>query len=184
MYRWCVAAYGMILIAAVTASNALAQNSSGLYVGLGYGDFASQIDTIGDVDIDFDADDDAFKLFAGWRFNPYLAAELNYIDFGAPAATVDALAIRADATGWAPYVIATLPLGNWELFAKGGLVFYDAEVRANGFGIADRGRDVAYGGGVGLTLLERLHLRAEYERLEISELDEAEAVWISASWRF
>jgi hypothetical protein len=31
---------------------------------------------------------------------------------------------------------------------------------------------------------ERYNITGEYERVDIDELDDAEAVWLTASWRF
>jgi hypothetical protein len=164
---------------------ALADENRGLYVGVGLGDFSSEIDSIGDVDLDFDEDSDATKIFAGWRFNRVLAVQLDYIDFGDSAATFDLFDIESDARGLAPSLVATLPLGKFELFARAGWLFYDLEVTSNGDQLFDdSGNDFVYGGGVGVTVLNRLAIRAEYEVIEISELEDANAFWITAAWRF
>lgn len=170
----------------LTASPAFADEYSGLYIGAGFGDFSTEFSDIDDVDIDFDEDSDATKLFGGWRFNRWAAVQLDYIDFGDSSATVDLLSIRSETKGLAPSIVGTLPLpGPVELFAKVGVLFYDLEVRADGAELIDEsGQDVIYGAGVGVTVLGRLALRAEYEVIEIDEIDDAEAVWITASWRF
>lgn len=164
---------------------ALADESSGLYVGAGLGDFSSEIDDPGDVDIDFDEDSDAKRFFAGWRFNRILAVQLDYMDFGDSTSAFQVLDIESEAKGFAPSVVATLPLGPIELFGRAGWLFYDLEVDANGTELIDESdNDFVYGGGIGVTVLERLALRAEYEVIEISEVDDAEAVWVTAAWRF
>jgi len=38
--------------------------------------------------------------------------------------------------------------------------------------------------GVGITVIKRLNNSAEYERIKMNSLDNADAVWLSASWRF
>jgi hypothetical protein len=178
---WPIAAAAVML----AATPAIADETSGLYVGAGLGDFSSEIDDIGDVDIDFDEDSDATKLFAGWRFNRFLAVQLDYIDFGDSSAALELLDIESDVKGLAPSVVGALPLGPVELFAKAGVLFYDLEVTTNGSELFDEsGQDIVYGAGVGITVLERLALRAEYEIIDISEFDDAEAIWITASWRF
>jgi OOP family OmpA-OmpF porin len=182
MYRRLPAA-GLLL--ALAASPALADENSGLYLGAGVGDFSSEFDDIDEVDIDFDEDSDATKFFGGWRFNRFVAVQLDYIDFGDSRATSNLLDIESDATGLAPSVVGTLPLGPLELFAKAGMLFYDVEINSNGESLIDEsGDDVVYGAGLGVTILERLALRAEYEVIEISEFDDAEAVWVTAAWRF
>jgi len=162
-----------------------ADENSGLYLGAGLGDFSTQIDEIGDVDLDFDEDSDASRIFAGWRFNRVVAVQLDYFDFGDSTAATNLLSIDSDARGIAPSLVATLPLGPIELFVKGGWLFYDLEVTANGDEIFDESEnDPMYGAGIGITLLERLALRAEYEVIDIDEIDDAEALWITAAWRF
>jgi opacity protein-like surface antigen len=157
----------------------------GFYLGAGLGEFSSSLDQLEDIDINFDADDDAWKIFGGWRFNQYVAVELAYVDFGTPQTAVELFDVSADANGWAPYVVGTAPFGIWEIFARAGIMFYDVELTTNGLpGIDDSGSDFTWGVGAGVTVLERLNLRLEYERVRIDELDDAEAVWLTASWQF
>jgi len=163
---------------------ALADENSGLYLGVGLGDFSTEISSLDDVDLDFDEDSDASRIFAGWRFNRVLAVQLDYFDFGDSSAATDLLDIRTDAKGIAPSVVATLPLGPVELFARAGWLFYDLEVDAGGDRIFDESQDdFTYGGGVGLTLRERLALRAAYQVIDVSENEDAKAVWITPAWR-
>ena len=48
----------------------------------------------------------------------------------------------------------------------------------------DSGHDPVFGVGIGVTVAKHLNLRAEYERIEINDLDDANAVWLTAAWRF
>lgn len=160
-----------------------ADNDSGLYIGGGVGQFNVEVDDVGEDT--FDGDDDAFKAFIGWRFNPYVAVELDAYDFGSPSDDVDGFDVETDISGYAPFVIGTLPLGPIELFAKAGYLFYDYEVKAEGLGGEDDdGNDFVYGVGAGLTLFGHLHARLEYEVFDFEEAEEADAVWLSAAWRF
>jgi hypothetical protein len=79
-----------------------------------------------------------------------------------------------------------LPVGPIELFGKAGVIFYDFEVDTPGNGrlIDTSGEDLVLGVGIGATLFDRLNLSAEYERIDIDELDDANAVWLNAAWRF
>lgn len=187
MVRTCAGAALLLIASAALA----AENREGLYVGVGIGDFSTNVDNvdgIGDLDdanIDFDDDGTASKVFAGWRFNRFIAAQLDYVDFGTAETAIDTLNLSAEATGLTPSLIGTLPIGPVELFARAGMIFYDVEVRGNGMSfIDDSGNDPVYGAGVGITLLQRLSLRAEYEKVEVSELADADAVWLTAAWRF
>lgn len=170
---------------ALIAAPAFGDENSGLYFGAGLGDYSSEIDDFGDADIDFDEDSDASKLFAGWRFNRFVGVQLDYVDFGDSSSAFDLLEIESETRGIAPSVVGTLPLGPVELFGKAGVLFYDLELTSDGDELLDEsGEDVVYGAGIGITLLERLALRAEYEIVGIDEVDDAEAVWLTAAWRF
>jgi hypothetical protein len=182
-------AAGVALLLIATA--ALAENHQGLYVGAGVGDFSTNVDNVSNVgdlanaNIDFSEDGNASKVFAGWRFNRFFAAQLDYVDFGKAEAAIDTLNLSAETTGLAPSVIGTLPVGPVELFARAGMIFYDVKVSNNGRAfIDDSGSDPVYGAGVGITVLQRLSLRAEYEKIDISDLADADAVWLTAAWRF
>lgn len=172
----------VLFAALLGASAAWADNDSGLYLGGGIGQFNIE----GDVDnVNFEGDDDAYKLFVGWRLNKFISFEFDYIDFGTASDSNAGLNINADVKGYAPYVIGTLPLGPFELFAKAGYLFYDFDVEVEGLGSDDSSdEDLVYGVGAGLTLFEHLHARVEYEIIDIGEADDADAIWLSAAWRF
>jgi len=161
-------------------------NREGFYLGVGLGDFSSSADSLEDFDeLDFDSDDTAMKVFGGWRLNRFFAVQLDYIDFGDSSTTANLLDIRSNTSGFAPTVIGTLPIGFFELFAKAGMMGYDVDFDIeNDPGYSDSGEDPIYGVGVGLTLIERLSLRLEYEVVDIDALDEADAIWLTAAWRF
>jgi hypothetical protein len=162
-------------------------NHEGFYLGAAIGDFNSNLDSPGDVpDVDLDFDNqDADRIFAGWRFNRFVAAQVDWTDFGRSRAAPNALGIRADSDGLTPSIVGTLPLGPVELFAKAGMMFYNVNVDSNaGRLVDDSGHDPVYGVGIGFTILKRLNLSAEYERIDIEPFNDANAVWLSANWRF
>ena len=183
----------------LACSSAFAQgieNDEGFYIGGGIGQFNVQIDDLDDTDEaveTLDDDDNAWKAFVGWRMNPYFALELAYIDFGGPTDRFEGDGSSGDFTvdisGFAPYLIGTIPLGPVELFGKVGYYFYDVTARVDFedgevLSSDSSGDDFVYGGGIGITVLERLHVRAEYERFDIENSDTADALWLSAAWRF
>jgi OOP family OmpA-OmpF porin len=173
---------------ALLASPALADEEAGLYFGVGLGDFSSEIDNpddLDDVDIDFDEDEDATKVFGGFRFNRHVAVQLDWFDFGESEMATDLLNISVDTKGLGPNLVGTLPLGPVELFAKGGVLFYDVTIdRGSDRLLDDSGSDPFYGIGVGFTLLSKLALRVEYEEIDIEQFDDADAAWVTAAWRF
>jgi hypothetical protein len=161
-------------------------NREGFYVGAGLGEFSSSVDgppAIGEIELD--SDDTSMKFFGGWRLNRFFAVQLDYIDFGESSGAAGLLDIRNDTSGLAPNIIGTLPIGFFELFAKVGMMWYDVDLDIeNDPSLSDSGEDPIYGAGVGLTLVERLNLRLEYEIVDVEHLDDADAVWLTASWRF
>ena len=176
------------LLLALGTTPALAETDSGFYVGAGVGRFNVEIDNPGDVTDalgSFDADDTTFKAFAGWRFSPYVAFELDYIDLGNPEDRISGQRVSADVNGIAPYLVGTLPVGPVEFFAKAGYLFYDVQVDIDDLKVTDdNSQDFVYGGGIGLTLFDHLNTRLEYEVIDIENVDNANALWVTAAWRF
>lgn len=182
---------GAALLLASSAALAQEDEHQGFYIGGGLGDFSSGVEEISDVDdadLDFDTDDNATRLYGGWRFNRFFAVQADRYDFGRSSAASGALSVSTDTKGFAPSVVGTLPLGPVELFARAGVVFYDLKLNVddvnNDIALDESGEDLVYSAGIGFTIFDHLNLKAEYEAIEISELDDADAVWISANWRF
>ena len=177
-----------VLLAAGPALGQVDENDNreGFYLGAGLGDFSSSVDgPPGFEDVDLDSDDTPMKVFGGWRMNRFFAVQFDYIDFGDSSGTANLLDVRNNTSGFAPNVIGTLPIGFFELFAKVGIMWYDVDLDIeNDPTLSDSGEDPIYGVGVGLTLVERLSLRLEYEIVDVETLNDAEAVWLTASWRF
>lgn len=174
------------------------ENDEGLYLGLGYGQFDVQVDDLDDADEAIqriDDEDNAWKVFAGWRLNPYFAFELNYVDFGDPSDRIEGSGSSGDyeleLSGFQPAVYGTFPLGPVEMFGKLGYYFYDVDLRLD---LDDLGDDVfrsdtseeawSYGFGVGATVLERLALKLEYEKIDTDVVDDLDSIWLSGAWRF
>ena len=185
---------GALAVAAASvlmARPALAQgdNTDGLYIGVGLGDFSTGVDDISDVDeanLDFDSDENARKVFAGWRFNRFFSAQLDWVDFERSVDARNALNVFAtQSEGIAPSIVGTLPIGPIELFGRAGILWYDLEVERNNTSLLDNSDDSPiFGAGIGFTIARRVNLRAEYEVVEIDGLDDPNAVWLTAAWRF
>lgn len=187
-------ALAALAVAAAAPAVQAQDENAGWYLGGGVGQFNAQVDDIDDVDAtvdEWDEDDTAYKFFAGYRMNNFLAFELDYINLGEPSgAVVPGVNVDASVDGFAPYVVATIPLGNWfEVYGRLGYFFYDATL-----GIEDEvdGRvefdeeseDLVYGAGIGANIGEKLNLRFEYERFDLQGVDDADALWLTAAWRF
>jgi OmpA-OmpF porin, OOP family len=185
------------LTAATLAPAAYAQGQdevSGFYVGGGVGQFNAGIDNVDEVDdtVDnWDSDDTAYKFFAGYRLNRFLGFELDYINLGEPSGSVvPGFNVDAAVDGFAPYVVATFPLGRYfEVYGRLGYYFYDATVGRedeldNRVEFDEESEDLVYGAGIGANIGEKLNLRFEYEKFDLQGLDDADSLWLTAAWRF
>lgn len=193
-----------ILIAAICGMPVIASardtdsNPSGPYVGGSVGQFNLHIKNLDGVDDAVSniksSDDNAWKVYAGYRFMPYLSLEAAYIDFGQQDNTFSATGsdgnYRVKMSGFAPELIGTLPLGPVELFGKVGQYYYNVDTRVD-FDSSDSyirtthsRNDFLWGGGVSVVLIKHLALRAEYEKIEIQDAPHSDALWLGAAWRF
>ena len=190
-----IAAVIAALAVAATAPAAYAQDEdAGFYLGGGVGQFNAQIDDVDEVDStvdEWDEDDTAYKFFAGYRLNRFLAFELDYINLGEPSGDViPGFNVDASVDGFAPYVVGTLPLGQWfEVYGRLGYFFYDATLGVeDGLGgraeFDEESEELVYGAGIGANIGERLNVRFEYERFDFENVDDADALWLTAAWRF
>jgi OOP family OmpA-OmpF porin len=190
-----IAAAVAALTVAAAAPAAFAQDAEpGFYLGGGVGQFNAQIDDVDDVDStvdEWDNDDTAYKLFLGYRLNNFLSFELDYINLGEPSGEViPGRNVDASVDGFAPYVVGTIPLGQWfEVYGRLGYFFYDATL-----GVEDavggrvefdeESEELVYGAGIGANIGERLNIRFEYERFDFENVDDADALWLTAAWKF
>lgn len=174
-------------------------NTTGFYLGGGVGrfDFKNDVDDLSQIDDQLEGfgvndDDNAWKLFAGYRFMPFLAVELDYIDFGRVQDTFTANGTDGDYSvefsGIAPYVVGILPLGPVELTGKVGYLFYDAKVKVDlddpDLSGKSSEEDWIWGAGVGATVFQRLALKVEYEEVNVPHGADASAFWLTGAWRF
>jgi opacity protein-like surface antigen len=181
-------------LSAATATAAFADETRGWYLGGGVGQFNAQIDDVNQIDntIDrWDEDDTAYKIFAGYRLNKIIGFELDYINLGKPSgAVVPGFNVDSSVDGFAPYVVATLPLGNFfEVYGRLGYYFYDATVGVentldNRVTFDEESEDLVYGAGIGANIGEKLNLRFEYEKFDLEGLDDADSLWLTAAWKF
>lgn len=193
MKHWITAA---LVAAAATAANVAraedAVEEGGFYFGGGVGEFGIEIDDFDDTTTtieNYDTDDTAYKLMAGYRANKFIGMEVAYVNLGNPEDEILPGAFaEVETDGFAPYVVGTLPFGPFEAFAKAGYYFYDVNSRVRSpLGVSrasESGEDFTWSAGLGLTLAKTFNLRLEYEQFDIEEADNANALWLNASFRF
>ncbi len=128
---------------------------------------ASLTDTEAD-DSGFDADDNSWKLFGGWRSSDrkWFGIEAQYVDFG----DFDDAGASLEATSFDVFALAAFKIWRFDLFGKAGLAFWDSDVSGIPGG-DDSGTDFAYGVGAAFRIGPRLHIRAEWEVFEVDDAD-------------
>jgi PKD repeat protein len=160
-------------------------------------DMAALGHTVSNVNIDDGGT--GWKIFGGYNFNEYFAAELAYVDLGEVSASFDVVTndvsqMFVDAAGLLPvsgdgYSVSLLgryPLGErGAIFAKVGGYFWEADldVSATGNVIGSGsssidGTDVGYGIGGDYNFSGNFGLRLEWERYA---LDKNDVDFLSAS---
>jgi OmpA-OmpF porin, OOP family len=177
-------------------SNGGAQDT--ILVGIG-GIGGGFIVTVPRTSLETDDDSTGWRGLAGYRFNRYLAAELEYLDFGTSHihetyVVSDALPFpvpltieqdfSTDVSGPAVSALGKLPVGErFELFLRAGVLFADSKVRSGQLQFPGNPSSVTYAdrvllGGVGVdwNFAGRWSARLEYQRskniepnLEIAE---------------
>jgi len=180
----------ILFVAAVTASAI----ENGFYIGGSIGGSSLEVRDFDDElgDLRFSEGDTAYKLFGGFRFLNFLAVEAGYVDLGNPKDIVglvdgDPLEVQIGVTGWDAFAVGLLPLGPVDLFAKVGVVSWDADIRAALDDITDSdtdsGTDAVYGLGVALRL-GNVAFRAEGEQFDIGDADDVYMFSVGATFTF
>jgi hypothetical protein len=156
-----------------------AHAESAAYIGGSVGDATIQVDIPDEDQIDdvfeFDESDFAWKAFAGYNFDLAvidLAIEGGYVDLGAPSVGEQATRVEVDVTGWDLFGLAGIELGPIGVFAKAGMISWDADTAIGELATGgDDGTDPAYGVGARFNL-GSLEIRGEYEYFDIDSADE------------
>jgi len=183
----------MVLVAAATPASAI---ENGFFIGGSIGGSSLEIRDYDDElgELRFSGSGTAYKLFAGFRFLNFLAVEGGYVDLGDPNDVVgatgdDPIAVEIGLNGWDAFAVGLLPLGPVDLFAKVGVVSWDADIRARLMETdlvdsdSDSGTDAAYGIGVALRL-GKVALRAEGEQFSIADAEDVYMFSVGVTFTF
>lgn len=165
-----------------------AESEAGGYIGGSIGQSYIELDAgTPAVPANFDEEDFGWKLMAGYNFDfavITLGVEADYVDFGAPSGDVLGSQIEVDANGFAGFGIAGFDLGPVGVFAKLGVISWDASFSVDGFDAgSDDGTDPAYGVGVKFGLAS-VEIRGEYEIYDIEDSDDVAMLSVGLVWRF
>lgn len=168
-----IALNGLAMLGLLAGASAYAETGPGFYAGVGIGQASIKID-----EVDFDANDTAFKVFGGYSLNKNFAVEVAYFDGGAPSENYDfgfgiSGSVDVEVTGLNLSVVGSIPLTEqFGLFAKVGYASYDAKITASAEGesASESGsdEDLSYGLGAAFNF-GKFEVRGEYEAIDISD---------------
>ncbi len=179
----CLAA--MALASTIASVAVLADG--GVYLGGGVGQTKIEDSAGNPGGVPFSETATGLKLFAGYKLDALpivkFAAEVGYRDTGKATVTQAGTDIDYRAYGLDYGVLAGLGLGPVDLFGRVGGMNYKLEKNIGAVSNKYDGTAPVYGVGVWFTLFG-LGLRAEYEKIDIKELDKAEMISVSAFYQF
>jgi len=170
----------MVLVLGMASGAALA---GPFYAGASVVDSKVKIEDSG---FDFDSSDTSYKIYAGFQFFKFFGVEGSYLDFGSLDDSSGGTDVTVSATGWDAFAVGIIPFGkHFQIFGKLGLVAWDSDTKASGFGSdSDSGTDTAYGAGLEFIFGKHFGVRGEYERYDIKDTDKVETYSIGADFRF
>lgn len=168
----------LALFSAALGLAAPAYADTGFYVGGGVGQSSLEDDPSS-----FDESDTAWKAFAGFKldFIPVVkaAVEVGYRDLGNPAGASSSVEVK----GWDYAALLGVGAGPIDIYGRLGQMRYDLTTSSGPtIGEAD-GTATLLGAGVAFSLLG-IGVRAEYEKIDIDELDNASMISLSAVFGF
>lgn len=183
--RKLASAAALAFAAAGLACPALAD--SGVYIGGGVGQSKLEDSTGNSGGVDFSETDTAWKAFVGYNFDAIplikLAVEGGYRDLGNPNGSFAGVPVEYGAKGLDFAVLGGLGLGPVDLMARVGGMQYDLDKTIGGVTQSFDGTAPVYGIGAWFTIVG-IGVRAEYEFIDIDELDGAEMISVSAFFKF
>jgi len=165
-----------------------AESQAGGYIGGSVGQSYIEFNAgTPSVPEEFDENDFGWKAIVGYEFELAaisLGLEANYVEFGAPSGDVMGSQVEVDADGFAGFGTVGFNIGPVGVFAKAGLISWDASISIDGFDDgSDDGSDPAYGIGAKLGL-GPVDIRAEYELYDIEDSEDVAMVSVGLVWRF
>ncbi|WP_433741070.1 outer membrane beta-barrel protein [Pseudomonas putida] len=148
---------GIVTLLSLLSAQAIADDK-GLYLGAGVSHIETDESRLND-------DDNSYKAYAGYRVNSYLAFEGAFVDLGQfkdKDLDFEGKSVQASAH-------LGLPIGDRiRVFGSVGAHAWDADGNASD---DDTGVDLTYGAGVEVDVFRNIGVRAEYEILEVGNIN-------------
>ncbi len=135
---------------------------------------------------DFDDEDTGFKAFGGYQFHRNFAVEANYTVFGDTEDNIAGIDTEVEFDSFGVSLVGIAPIADrFDLFGKLGFAYWDARVKASGFGSDDEdGTDLSYGLGARFNFNEQVSARLEYEGIDVDDLDRADFLSMGVEFNF
>ena len=179
------------LVALAFAGPALSQQKeSGIYIGgaLGQAEQSDQCSSTA-AGVSCDNKDSAWKIFGGFQFSRYFAAELGYANLGEASASAGAVSATDEATAIELVALGMFPVvERFSIFGKLGLYRGELERTSNNPLIATGSNsqtDFTFGLGVRFDVTHNIGLRAEWQRyIDLGEITDVDLFSIGVQFRF
>jgi OOP family OmpA-OmpF porin len=158
----------LLLVASFSATAPALAQDTGFYLGasLGQSIMHGQCDGL-IAGVSCDDKDTTWKLFGGYNFNRFIAAELGYSDkLGKASASGFGLAADVKASAWELVAIGSYPFaGRFAVYGKLG-AYYASTKGTSNFGISadDSNANLTFGVGLRFDITRSFAARAEWQR--------------------
>ena len=160
------------------------------YMGIGIGSASYKVDLTSLSGGNFEEDGTGTKLYGGYAFNKYYAAEVAYYNFA--EASVGAVetgpgsgvftSAAADMKGFGAYAVGMYPVTKKvNLMAKLGVLSWDADLTVNTTNGTNDGTDVAFAVAASYAFTKELLATAEWESFDS---DNPELAMLSIGFKF
>jgi OmpA-OmpF porin, OOP family len=149
------------------AGSALAQESA-WYLGGSIGQSKAK-DACSDLssNVSCDDKDTAWKIFGGYQFNRYIAAEVAYTDLGKVKASGPTVSAEVKSNAWELVGVGSYPIGasGFAPYAKLGVYRGESKLSSSsGVSDKDTSNDWTAGLGVRYDITKNVAVRAEWQR--------------------
>jgi OmpA-OmpF porin, OOP family len=172
-----VVAFG-IALACVAASSFAADAPWYVGGGIGISDFRGCPDNAS-----CDASDQAYKVYAGYRFSRQIAVEAGYSDLGKTTATAGDFVTQTKPRGITAHVVGLWPLTErFSLLGRLGVIYGDSKVTGTAPTRNEKGTELAWGVGAQFDLMPDVGVRLEWERFQFR--NEVDAITLGVIARF